>query len=99
MTPIHAADDPSMPGRHHLVCLTFDFDALSIWMARGSVTPTPVSRGEFGVVGAERILALLSRQDIAATWFVPGHTIETYPEICARIHRAGHEIGNHGYLH
>ncbi len=83
----------------HLVCLTFDFDALSLWIARRMVTPTPISRGEFGVVGAERILALLQRYDIAATWFIPGHTLETYPEICARIHGAGHEIGNHGYLH
>jgi peptidoglycan-N-acetylglucosamine deacetylase len=83
----------------HLVCLTFDFDALSLWIARGMVTPTPVSRGEFGVVGAERVLRLLERHGIAATWFIPGHTIEAYPEICARIHRAGHEIGNHGYLH
>jgi peptidoglycan/xylan/chitin deacetylase (PgdA/CDA1 family) len=100
MAPRHAAGESVTPqGQRHLVCLTFDFDALSIWMARGMVTPTPVSRGEFGVVGAERILALLTRQGIAATWFVPGHTIETYPEICARIHHAGHEIGNHGYLH
>ncbi len=83
----------------HLVCLTFDFDALSLWIARKMVTPTPISRGEFGVLGAERILALLRRHGIAATWFIPGHTLETYPETCARIHRAGHEIGNHGYLH
>lgn len=83
----------------HLVCLTFDFDALSLWVARGMATPTPISRGEFGVVGAERILDLLRRRGIAATWFIPGHTLETYPEICARIHGAGHEIGHHGYLH
>ena len=86
-------------GRRHLVCLTFDFDALSIWIARGMATPTPISRGEFGVVGAERLLSLLHRHGIAATWFVPGHTVETYPEMCGRIHEAGHEIGHHGYLH
>ncbi len=100
MMPVHATDDSQATGgRRHLVCLTFDFDALSIWIARGMVTPTAISRGEFGVVGAERILTLLSRQGIHATWFIPGHTIETYPEICARVHEAGHEIGNHGYLH
>ena len=33
------------------------------------------------------------------TWFIPGHTIETYPELCARIHAAGHEIAHHGYAH
>jgi peptidoglycan/xylan/chitin deacetylase (PgdA/CDA1 family) len=83
----------------HLVCLTFDFDALSIWIVRGMLTPTPISRGEFGVVGAERILDLLQRHGIAATWFVPGQTLETYPQVCARIHAQGHEIGHHGYAH
>ena len=83
----------------HLVCLTFDFDALSNWIRREMTTPTPISQGEFGVVGTERILGLLRRHEIAATWFIPGHTLETYPAICARIHAAGHEIGHHGYLH
>ena len=40
----------------HLVCLTFDFDAISNWIHRGAVTPTQISRGEFGLVGAARIL-------------------------------------------
>jgi peptidoglycan-N-acetylglucosamine deacetylase len=85
----------------HLVCLTFDFDALSLWIARNITTPTPISQGEFGVVGAERVLALLAAQSpaIPATWFIPGHTIETYPDICARIHASGHEIAHHGYAH
>lgn len=83
----------------HLACLTFDFDAVSNWIARGAVTPTAMSRGEFGVVGAGRILDLLNRHGIASTWFIPGHTIETYPEMCMRVHAEGHEIGNHGYLH
>ncbi len=42
----------------HIVCLTFDFDTMSGFMARGLTTPTPISRGEFGVVAADRILAL-----------------------------------------
>ena len=50
----------SMRSPRHLVCLTFDFDALSLWLARGITSPTPISQGEFGAVGAERILALLS---------------------------------------
>ncbi len=83
----------------HLVCLTFDFDAVSNWIARGAVTPTAISRGEFGVVGAGRILDLLARRGIASTWFIPGHTVDTYPEMCRRVHAEGHEIGHHGYLH
>ncbi len=83
----------------HLVCLTFDFDALSSWIYRKSTTPTQLSRGEFALVGADRILRLLDWRGIKATWFVPGHTLESFPEACARIHAAGHEIGHHGYLH
>jgi peptidoglycan-N-acetylglucosamine deacetylase len=85
--------------RRHLVCLTFDFDALSAWIFRGATTPTVLSRGEFGAVGAQRILALLAERGIASTWFIPGHTLETYPEICERVYAAGHEIGHHGYVH
>ena len=31
----------------HIVCLTFDFDTQSGFIARGMTTPTPLSRGEF----------------------------------------------------
>ncbi len=83
----------------HIACLTFDFDAVSGVIAQGMRSPTPISRGEFGLVGAERILALLKRHDIPATWFIPGHTIETYPEMSARVVEADHEIGHHGWTH
>ena len=83
----------------HIVCMTFDFDAVSSWIARGLTTPTPISRGEFGVVGAERILELLKKHGIRTTWFIPGHTIETYPDMCKRVVDDGHEIGHHGWTH
>ena len=83
----------------HIVCLTFDFDAISGFIARGMTTPTPISRGEFGVVASERILALLQRYEIPTTWFIPGHTLETYPAASARVFEAGHEIGHHGWTH
>lgn len=83
----------------HLACLTVDFDAVSSWILRGTTTPTPISRGEFGAVATERLLALFARRGIAATWFIPGHTLHTYPELCRRIHAEGHEVGHHGYLH
>jgi len=83
----------------HIACITFDFDAMSGWIARGMTTPTPVSRGEFGVIGAARILALLKEHGIPSTWFVPGHTLETYPEACRRVVEAGHEVGHHGWTH
>ena len=83
----------------HIACLSFDFDALSLPIARGTVTPTPLSRGEFGTVAAPRLLDLMASHGIRATWFVPGHTLETFPEICGAIHKAGHEIGHHGWRH
>jgi peptidoglycan/xylan/chitin deacetylase (PgdA/CDA1 family) len=83
----------------YIVCLTFDFDAMSGFIARGLTTPTPISRGEFGAVAALRLLDLLRRYEIPATWFIPGHTIETYPDQCRRIADAGHEIGHHGWTH
>lgn len=84
----------------HIVCLTFDFDAISGWIARGMATPSPISRGEFGPdVAVPRILDLLDRYGIATTWYVPGHTLESYPEPCRRVFGAGHEIGHHGWSH
>ena len=83
----------------HIVCLTFDFDVMSGHIAREMTTPTPISRGEFGIVGAGRVLSLLKAEEIATTWFVPGFTIETYPNACAQVVEGGHEIGHHGWTH
>ncbi len=82
------------------VCLTFDFDAICIWIGpRGANSPSSISRGEFAVVGVERILKVLAARNIKATFFIPGHTVETYPASVHAILEAGHEIGHHGYLH
>jgi peptidoglycan/xylan/chitin deacetylase (PgdA/CDA1 family) len=83
----------------HFVCLTFDYDNVSPALARGTTTPTYISRGDFGVVGAERLVRLLGQRGIAATWFIPGHTIESYPASCRAVAEAGHEIGHHGWTH
>ena len=82
------------------VCLSFDFDAISLWVGPYAArSPSVISRGEFGAVGVRRILALLEREAIPATFFVPGHTAETYPDLVRAIVATGHEIGHHGYLH
>lgn len=63
-------------------------------------SPSPISRGEFGPnVALPRILDLLKKHDVTASWYVPGHTLETYPDQCRRIFDAGHEIGHHGWTH
>jgi peptidoglycan/xylan/chitin deacetylase (PgdA/CDA1 family) len=85
----------------HTLCLTFDFDALSVWLGGNpTVTPAMLSRGEFGArVGVPRILQLLETFDLPATFFVPGHTAESFPEVVAAIAQAGHELAHHGYGH
>lgn len=83
----------------HIVCLTYDFDVQSGFISRGLTSPTPLSRGEFGVVGSKRILSLLESLSIPTTWFVPGFTIETYPAACESVVRGGHEIGHHSWAH
>ncbi|HTN28030.1 MAG TPA: polysaccharide deacetylase [Burkholderiales bacterium] len=82
-----------------IVTVGFDFDAISGFIARGMTSPTPISRGEFGPVAVPRILALLAKYKISASWFIPGHTLETYPAQCRQIADAGHEIGHHGWTH
>lgn len=79
--------------------ITFDFDAISLWISRKMTTPGPISRGEFGAYAIPRILNALERFDVTATFFIPGHTIETYSDRCRQIRDAGHEIAVHGYVH
>lgn len=82
------------------VCLSFDWDGVSVWMAGGATDMRSLSRGEFGPrVGVPRLLALCKRLEITATFFAPGHTAETYPETAVQIAAAGHEIAAHGYVH
>ena len=83
------------------VCLTFDFDAVSLWVTTFKATsPTPVSRGEYGArVGLPRVLDLLANKKIRATFFVPTHSAVSFPEITRRIAREGHEIALHGFAH
>lgn len=82
------------------VCLSFDFDQMSSRIFRGELTPTPLSRGEYGArVGMPRVLDLLARHAIPATFFVPGHSADTYPDLVTQTVAAGHELGHHGWLH
>ncbi|MEF8801358.1 MAG: polysaccharide deacetylase [Halolamina sp.] len=84
------------------VCLTVDFDAVSPWLHMGDFGDSPVqrSRGRFGAeVGAPRVLDVLDRHDVPSTWFIPGHTIDSFPEPCQRAVDEGHEVGHHGWSH
>jgi peptidoglycan-N-acetylglucosamine deacetylase len=90
-----------MSGRICSICLTFDVDAFSLWVTSfSSVSPSVISRGEFGTTrGVPRILDLLDKTGIAATFFIPATVANHYKELTRRIHSAGHEIGVHGFQH
>lgn len=84
-----------------LACgLTFDFDAASVWLGSyKSRNPSMISRGEFGAVAMFRVLDLLRKYEIAASFCVPGHTALSYPDLVRRIADGGHEIVHHGWVH
>jgi len=86
-------------GAQVAVCITFDVDNELLQRARP--LPVPLSVGEYGATtGIPRILNLLDRYQIPATFFIPAMSImlhrEMVPAIVAR-HR--HEIGVHGWIH
>ena len=85
------------------VVFSFDLDAESLWTARDPKNlerPVTLSQGEYGPrAGVPRILRLLKKYDLKATFFVTGWAMEHYPETVAEIVAYGHEIGHHGYHH
>jgi peptidoglycan/xylan/chitin deacetylase (PgdA/CDA1 family) len=79
-----------------------DVDAVAGWLGSygGEDSPCDISRGLFsGEVGIPRMLKLFDKLDIKTTWFIPGHSIETFPEQCKMVVDGGHEVGMHGYSH
>jgi peptidoglycan-N-acetylglucosamine deacetylase len=79
-----------------------DVDAVAGWLGSygGEDSPDDISRGMFaGEVGMPRLVNLFKRLGVKTTWFIPGHSIETFPEQTALVVEAGHEIGIHGYSH
>jgi hypothetical protein len=42
-----------------------------------------------GTIGTRRLLKLFEKNNMKATWFIPGHSLETFPEECAIIRDAG----------
>jgi len=84
-------------------CLTFDMDAESAMLTADISSirrMTPMSHQSYGpLVGVPRILALLKRHDLRATFFIPGYSAHRYPEVVRAVAEAGHEIAHHSYFH
>lgn len=82
-----------------IVCLTFDYDAESVQI-RALEEAVRVSKGQFAVKrGLSRILALLEKHEIQATFFTSGWVAEKYPETMSKLLEKNHEIAAHGHLH
>ncbi len=85
------------------VLLTFDVDAESgvLWEFPGAARRLGImSHQAYGPrAGLPRLLRVLARHGARATFFVPGFTAETHPDVVRSIVEGGHEIGHHGYLH
>lgn len=87
------------------IAMSFDFDAVSAFLGTGDHPDNNLadySTGIFaGRVGANRLLRMLQKHQVAdkVTWFIPGHTMETFEPTVKEIIKSGAEIGLHGYSH
>jgi hypothetical protein len=84
------------------VTISVDFDAESLWSGTFKLTtPSPLSRGDYDLrAGVPRILSLLEKHGIPATFIIPGQVIDEHPGACREIAETGrNEVGYHGYYH
>ncbi|KAF9812755.1 hypothetical protein IEO21_06005 [Rhodonia placenta] len=91
--------------RRILIGFGVDVDAVAGWLGSygGQDSPLDISRVRRGLyageVGVPRLLNLFKKYNMKTTWFIPGHSLETFPDQMAAVRDAGHEIGLHGYSH
>src|SRR3990172_1438982 len=90
-------------GYRAAAAFTFDLDAES-----AILVDAPEAAGRLSVMthqaygprtGVPRLLRILDRQAIRATFFIPGYSADRWPGVVRSIRDAGHEIAHHGYLH
>ena len=81
------------------VCLSFDVDNEQLW--RRNPAPVPLSQGEYGATtGLPRVLDLLDRRSIPASFYIPAMSAALHPQMIPEIlQRQRHEIGVHGWMH
>jgi peptidoglycan/xylan/chitin deacetylase (PgdA/CDA1 family) len=86
-------------GARVVVCLSFDVD--NELLARRNPAPVPLSQGEYGATtGLPRILGLLDRHSIPASFYIPAMSAALHPQMIQDIlERKRHEIGVHGWMH
>src|SRR5437762_7010995 len=91
-------------GAQCAVALSWDVDAESGYVYRfpneAASELDQMEERRFGVrTGVPRILRLLERYGLPATFFVPGYTIEHHTKAVESIFAAGYEMACHGNVH
>ncbi len=83
------------------VCLSFDTDTEAPLLRDGTTSPTTLSASDFGAEsGTPRILRMLDRHQIPATFFMTAVDAMLHPDMLAAILKSGrHEVGVHGWIH
>ena len=83
------------------VCLSFDTDTEAPLLRDGNTSPATLSASEFGAAsGMPRILKMLDKYRVPATFFMTGVDAMLHPEMVAGILKSGrNEIGVHGWIH
>jgi peptidoglycan-N-acetylglucosamine deacetylase len=82
------------------VALSFDADHETIPLRDGETRPGKLSQGEYGArVGSKRILDLLARHSIPASFYMPAVSALLHPDEARSYAADGHELGLHGWIH
>lgn len=87
-------------GKRCAVALSFDADHETNELRDGGKSFGRLSWGQYGNrVGVPRILKLLERHDVKATFYVPAVAALLHEDEQRRVIAEGHEIGIHGWIH
>src|SRR5262249_10364661 len=86
-------------GNRVAVCLSFDTDTEAPLLRDGTTSPTTISASDFGAeAGIPRILRMLDRYQVPATFFMTAVDAMLHPDMLAAIQKSGrHEVGVHGW--
>lgn len=87
-------------GARMAVALSFDSDHETFELRNGGVSIGRLSQGQYGARrGIHRILALLDKYGVPASFFMPAVAAMINPEEVKSVVAAGHEIGIHSWIH
>ena len=89
-------------GNRVAVSFSFDVDTEPVWIGfQEQSSPSYMSRGEYGArAGMPRVMKLLAKHDIPASFFIPAMSMELHPEVVSAIKtNPRNEFGFHSYVH